>query len=94
MLRAGFLLDLFSTLKLQVIRSYETSIHIGTTRRNIPEDVNTIRMFEVLFCEAYVGNFAHPWPNSVSNRCIDLEVNLYFSLCKPACVLDMYCIFK
>jgi hypothetical protein len=47
-----------------------------------------IRIFGVIFCEVSGGNFAHPRSNSVSNRCIDLEVNLYFSLCKLAYVLN------
>jgi hypothetical protein len=37
---AGFLLGLFSIMKMEVITSYETSIHIRTTRRYIPEDGN------------------------------------------------------
>jgi hypothetical protein len=37
---AGFCLGLFSTLKLEVIASYETSVHIRTTRRYIPEGGN------------------------------------------------------
>jgi hypothetical protein len=38
LLHAGFLLDPFPTLKMEVIRSSETSVHIRTTRRYIPED--------------------------------------------------------
>lgn len=37
---AGFLLDSFLTLKMEVIYSSETSIHILTTRRFNPEDGN------------------------------------------------------
>jgi hypothetical protein len=36
LLQAGFLLDWFSTLKIEVISSSETPIHIRTTRRYIP----------------------------------------------------------
>jgi hypothetical protein len=40
LLHARFLLGTFSTLKMGVIRSSETWIHIRTTRRYIPEDDN------------------------------------------------------
>jgi hypothetical protein len=39
--RAGFLLDWFSILKTEVIRSSETSLHIRNTWRYIPEDGNS-----------------------------------------------------
>jgi hypothetical protein len=37
---AGFLLGWFSTLKMEAIRSSETSVSIWTTQRHIPEDDN------------------------------------------------------
>jgi hypothetical protein len=40
LLRAAFLLCWFPTLKMEVIPSSETSIHIQTTRQYIPEDGN------------------------------------------------------
>jgi hypothetical protein len=39
-LHSGFLLCWFVTLKMGIIRSPETSVHIRTTRRYIPEDGN------------------------------------------------------
>jgi hypothetical protein len=39
-LHAGFMLGLFSTLKMGVMRSSETSVRIQTKRRYIPEDGN------------------------------------------------------
>jgi hypothetical protein len=39
-LHAGFLLRWFSTLKMELIDSSETSVHIRTTRSYIPEDGN------------------------------------------------------
>jgi hypothetical protein len=39
LLHADLLLGWFSTLKMEVIRCFETSVHIRTTRRcDIPED--------------------------------------------------------
>jgi hypothetical protein len=40
LLHAGFLFGWYSTLKMEVIRSYETSIHIRTTWSYISEDVS------------------------------------------------------
>jgi hypothetical protein len=40
LLEAGFLLCWFLALNMEVIRSSETSVHIQTTRRYIPEDDN------------------------------------------------------
>jgi hypothetical protein len=36
--QAGFMFGWFSALKLEVIRSSETSVHIRNTQRYIPED--------------------------------------------------------
>jgi hypothetical protein len=36
--QAGYSLADFSTLNMEAIRSSETSVHTGSTRRNIPED--------------------------------------------------------
>jgi hypothetical protein len=40
LMNTGFLLGCFSTLKMEVICSSETSLHTQTTRRYIPEDGN------------------------------------------------------
>jgi hypothetical protein len=40
LLHSGFLLGSFSTPKMEVMRSSETSFHIWTTRRYVPEDGN------------------------------------------------------
>jgi hypothetical protein len=40
LLHSGFLLGWVSTLKMELIRSSETSVHIRTTRRYIPEGGN------------------------------------------------------
>jgi hypothetical protein len=40
LLHAGFLLSSFSTLKMEVIRSSETLVHIWTSRRYIQQDGN------------------------------------------------------
>jgi hypothetical protein len=45
LLNAGFLLGWFSTLKMEVIRSSETSVHIRITRRYIPENGNIHNYF-------------------------------------------------
>jgi hypothetical protein len=41
LLHAGFFFGWFSTLKMEVIISYETSSHVRNTRRYIPEDGST-----------------------------------------------------
>jgi hypothetical protein len=38
LLQAGFLIGWFSSMKMEMIYSSETSFHIWTTRRYIPED--------------------------------------------------------
>jgi hypothetical protein len=40
LLHAIFFLDWFSTFKMEVLSFSETSVHIWTTRRYIPEDGN------------------------------------------------------
>jgi hypothetical protein len=45
LLKAGFLFCWFSTLKTEVIISSETSVHILTTRRYIPEDGNILKWY-------------------------------------------------
>jgi hypothetical protein len=52
MLQASFLLDWFSTLKAQVIRSAETSVDM-TTKRCIPEDGN-IHNYRCENLESYI----------------------------------------
>jgi hypothetical protein len=50
LLKAGFLLGYFSTLKMQVIQTSETSVHIRTTWNYIPEDGNiNMQIAYVLF---------------------------------------------
>jgi hypothetical protein len=44
MLHDGFWLGCFSTLKMEVIWPSETSVHIRTTRRYIPEDNNLVQV--------------------------------------------------
>jgi hypothetical protein len=55
LLHAGFLLSRFSTLQM-VIRSFEKSLHIWTTRCYIPEDGNKLK----LYSSFRVRNVSHP----------------------------------
>jgi hypothetical protein len=50
---AGSSLADFSTLKIEAIRSSETSVHTRSTRRHIPE--NGILQYEVLFATSSIA---------------------------------------
>jgi hypothetical protein len=65
-LLAGFLLVWFSTLKMEVIRSSETSVHMRNTKRHIPEDDNiqtiVVRTSITIYFLTLLGHFV-----SISN---------------------------
>jgi hypothetical protein len=60
--QAGSSLMNFSTLKMEAIRSSETSVHTGSTRRHIPEDatINEASSYLHLYVSIY-GSTALCW---------------------------------
>jgi hypothetical protein len=79
LLHSGFLLGRFSTLKMEVIRSSETPVHMQTTRRytSIPENGNyscenpksyiqvLYNLFGVRQSQLYFSNVFYHYSNSI-----------------------------
>jgi hypothetical protein len=72
MLRAGVLLGCFSTLKMEVVGSFETSVHKRTTRRYISEDGNIHNLFIGFLTQSYFVKI-FPWQTSCSRALADSQ---------------------
>jgi hypothetical protein len=65
LLHAGFVTVWFSTLNMEVISSSETSVHIRTARRCIPDDFN----IQVLIIVVTIGQMCVTLIANISNWC-------------------------
>jgi hypothetical protein len=80
LLHAGFLLNWFPSLKMEVIHSSKTLIHMRATRCHIPYDCNTYSyllswqlIVQVNIRQIWPVNVEHPAPHTRSHKMLELH---------------------